>query len=81
LDEQVGLSPDLALDRSEIVNVIVKAFFKAGLDLRARARELVIMNRNGHLQFESVHDCTIQRSNHFQPSRDELFIAFISDKT
>jgi len=56
LDEQVGLSPDLALDRSEIVNVIVKAFFKAGLDHRARARELVIMNRNGHLQLESVHD-------------------------
>ena len=38
LDEQVGLSPDLALDRSEIVNVIVKAF-KAGLDLDHRARD------------------------------------------
>jgi metal-responsive CopG/Arc/MetJ family transcriptional regulator len=55
LDEQVGLSPDLALDRSEIVNVVVKAFFKAGLDHRARARELVIMNRSGHLHLESVH--------------------------
>ena len=55
VDEQVGLSPDLALDRSEIVNVVVKAFFKAGLDHRARARELVIMNRNGHLKLESVH--------------------------
>lgn len=55
LDEQVRLSPDLALDRSEIVNVVVKAFFRAGLDHRARARELVIMNRNGHLKLESVH--------------------------
>lgn len=55
LDEQVRSSPDLALDRSEIVNVVVKAFLKAGLDHGARTRELVIMNRNGHLKLESVH--------------------------
>ncbi len=30
LDEQVRLSPDLAMDRSEVVNVVVKAFLKAG---------------------------------------------------
>ncbi len=36
LDEQVRLSPDLAPDRSEVVNVVMKAFFKAGLDHRAR---------------------------------------------
>jgi metal-responsive CopG/Arc/MetJ family transcriptional regulator len=55
LDEQVRLSPDLALNRSEVVNVVVKTFFKAGLDHRTRTRELVIMNRNGHLKLESVH--------------------------
>ena len=56
LEEQVRVSPDLALNRSEIVNVVMKAFFKSGLDHRARARELVMMNRNGHLELESVHD-------------------------
>jgi len=50
LEEQVRVSPDLALDRSEIVNVVMKAFFRAGLDHTARARELVIMNRNGRLK-------------------------------
>jgi len=71
----------LALYRSEIVNVIVKAFFKAGLDHRARARELVILTGTGISSLNPCTTCTIQRSNHFQPSRDELFIAFISDKT
>ena len=55
LDEQVRSSPDLAPDRSEIANVVIKAFFRAGLDHRARARELIIMNRNGYLKLESVH--------------------------
>ncbi len=55
LDDQVRSSSDLALDRSEIVNAVVKAFFKAGLDHRGRARELVIMNRNRHLELDSVH--------------------------
>ena len=55
LEEQVSASPDLALDRSEIVNVVLKAFFRAGLDRRAKTRELVIINRNGHLKLESVH--------------------------
>jgi len=56
LDEQVKLSPDLAPDRSEIVNVVMKAFFRARLDHRYRARELIIMSRNGHLKLGSVHD-------------------------
>jgi hypothetical protein len=56
LEEQVRVSPDLALDRSEIVNVVMKAFFRAGLDHTARARELVIMNRNGRLKLEFVHN-------------------------
>ena len=56
LEEQVMTSPDLALDRSEIVNVVMKAFFKSGLDHRNRTRELVIMNRSGRLKLQSVHD-------------------------
>lgn len=55
LDEQLTLSPDLSPDRSEIVNVLVKAFFRSAMDHRVKTRELLILNRNGHLKLESVH--------------------------
>jgi metal-responsive CopG/Arc/MetJ family transcriptional regulator len=55
LDEQVRLSPDLLLDRSEIVNVVIKAFFRTALDHRAKTRELAIMSRNGQLNPAFVH--------------------------
>ncbi len=51
-----GSSPDLSPDRSEIVNAVLKAFFRSPLDHRARARELIIMNRKGQLDMISVHD-------------------------
>ena len=56
LEEQVRLSPDLSPDRSEIVNAVMKAFFRASVDHRVRTRELIILNRNGHLKLEGVHD-------------------------
>ena len=62
LEEQVGASPDLALDRSEIVNVVMKAFFRAAPNRHAKIRELVIMNRNGGLKLESVHDVHSQEA-------------------
>lgn len=55
LEEQVMSSTDLALDRSEIVNAVLKAFFKTPFDHRAKIRELVIMSRNGQLKPEFVH--------------------------
>ncbi len=55
LDEQVGLSPDLAMDRSEVVNTILKGFFRAGIDHKVKTRELIILNRNGHLEMNHVH--------------------------
>ncbi len=55
LDEQVGLSLDLAMDRSEVVNTILKGFFRAGIDHKVKTRELIILNRNGHLGMNQVH--------------------------
>lgn len=55
LDEQVRSSPDLLPDRSEIVNAVLKAFFRSSLDHRARARGLIIMSRNGQLDMKAVH--------------------------
>ena len=50
LDEQVRLSPDLAADRSEIANVVVKDFFSRPFDHRAKTRELVTSNREGDIK-------------------------------
>jgi metal-responsive CopG/Arc/MetJ family transcriptional regulator len=50
LEEQVRSSPDLALDRSEIVNVVMKAFLNTPFDHRAKTRELVRLSRNGQLK-------------------------------
>lgn len=55
IEKQVVSSPDLSLDRSEIVNAVMKAFFRTSLDHRAKTRELVIMSRNGQLKPDFVH--------------------------
>ena len=55
VDEQVGLSPDLAMDRSEVVNTILKGFFRAGIDHTVKTRELIILSRNGRLEMKDVH--------------------------
>ncbi len=56
LDEQVALSPDLAPDRSEIANSVMKGFFKAGVDHRVGTRKLFILNRDGRLETKTVHN-------------------------
>ena len=50
VDEQVRLSVDLAPDRSEIVNVVVKDFFNQPLDHTAKTRELLTSNRKGDIK-------------------------------
>ncbi len=50
------------LDRSEVVNTILKAFFRAGIDHRVKRRELIILNRNGRLETNRVHNVHTETS-------------------
>ena len=66
LDEQVESSSDLALNRSEITNAVIKAFFETGVDRTARTRELVIANRNAR---KIVGDRPLQGPGRLGPRR------------
>jgi len=51
VDKQVAASPDLSIDRSEVVNAVTRSFFEKEdrhdvRDLKSTTRELLIRERN-----------------------------------
>ena len=49
LDKIVGESEYLDLSRSEVVEIILTAFFKSSVDHTKKVRELIIRKRKGKL--------------------------------